>query len=305
MTEGQRRSTTGGDDAQTTAAVAMTQLQREIRQSGLGIVHASLLACQLDLGVGRSLANLGPISINDAGVAPGDANTDTLLLTYGSAQGAAEGIPITAQVGSSYDVKVLSGTHLDEYVIAVPFARTAPCSLRLAKVTAEPVAGTTQIPVNVVLPGMAGGGLFNLGRTPRIVAFAVRNGSLTLCDMLTQNCASPSAENWLEIADGIVSLRAQYVQSTGVFDQVTPTGCPAWYGVTGLRMAMVARNSQYNADEVTPTSPTWAGAAALPITLSGEWKHFRYRTLETTLPLRNIVNVNPYYAKLLLSPCPP
>ena len=66
---------------------------------------------------------------------------------------------------------------------------------------------------------------------------------------------------------------------------------------------MVARNSQYSSEEVTLAAPTWAGTGGAPITLANDWKHYRYRTLEATLPLRNIVNVNPYYAVTGLSPC--
>lgn len=301
MTEGHRRSTTGGDDAQTTSAIALAQLQREIRQSGLGVVNASLLACSLDLGVGRTLSNLATVIINDASVAVGDANTDTLLLVYGSAQGAAEGIPIVTQAGTSFSVKAVAGTRGGDYIVAVPQVRATPCNLQLSITTANPVG--VDITLNKAAAGLDNGGLFNLGPSPRIVAYAVRNGSLTLCDMLTQNCGSADPANWVEVADGIVSLRAQYVQAAGGFDQSTPGTCLAWHGVSGLRLAMVARNSQYSSEEVTLAAPTWAGTGGAPITLANDWKHYRYRTLEATLPLRNIVNVNPYYAATGLSPC--
>ena len=63
VSEGQRRTTTGGDDAQTTGAIAVSLLQRDLRQAGQGIMSTQLLLCQLDLGGGRSLGSLAPVVV--------------------------------------------------------------------------------------------------------------------------------------------------------------------------------------------------------------------------------------------------
>ncbi len=56
LSEGQRRTTTGGDDAQMTGAIAISLLQRELRQAGQGLMSNRLLMCQRDLGSGRRVA---------------------------------------------------------------------------------------------------------------------------------------------------------------------------------------------------------------------------------------------------------
>ncbi|MET3184213.1 UNVERIFIED_ORG: type IV pilus assembly protein PilW [Variovorax guangxiensis] len=132
---------------------------------------------------------------------------------------------------------------------------------------------------------------------------------------------------WVPIASHIASLRAQYGRDTsdlvtpkmdGVvdsYDQTTPGGTSdtsglsgycGWLRVVGLRLAVVARSQQYDKDAVTTTAPTWSGStantstsstlttvtpSALAIDLSGnsEWKHYRYKTIETTVPLRDII----------------
>ena len=97
VSEGQRRATTGGDDAQTTGTVALTLLQRDIRQAGQGLSNNALLDCQLRLPNGRSITRLGPVTINPTGIAAGDANTDVLMVAYGAGLGSPEGSLISAQ----------------------------------------------------------------------------------------------------------------------------------------------------------------------------------------------------------------
>ena len=121
------------------------------------------MACSLDLGVGRTLSNLAPVIINDASVAVGDANTDTLLLVYGSAQGAAEGIPIVTQAGTSFSVKAVAGTRGGDYRCGASSAR--PATLQLSITTANPVG--VDITLNKAAAGLDNGGLFNRAN-PRI-----------------------------------------------------------------------------------------------------------------------------------------
>jgi type IV pilus assembly protein PilW len=76
--------------------------------------------------------------------------------------------------------------------------------------------------------------------------------------------------------------------------------------VVGLRLAVVARSQQYDKDSVTTTAPTWSGssantsttstlttvtptALAIDLSTNSDWKHYRYKTIETTVPLRDII----------------
>ena len=100
LSEGSKRTTTGGDDAQNAGAIALVLMQRDLRQAGYGISSVALLGCNLALPVPApgtatawTLNALAPVTINHAGIPAGDANTDTLLLVYGSNSRLARGRP--------------------------------------------------------------------------------------------------------------------------------------------------------------------------------------------------------------------
>ena len=102
ISEGQRRNTTGGDDAQTNGAMAVSMIQRDLQQAGNGVANTALLTCNLALPSGRVLNNLSPVAINSADVVAGDAGTDTLRIVYGNANGLPEGTRIATALGSTY-----------------------------------------------------------------------------------------------------------------------------------------------------------------------------------------------------------
>lgn len=300
VSEGQRRTTTGGDDASTTGAIALSLLQRDLRQAGQGIANPQLMACQLNLGNGRSVAQLLPLQINPAGIPAGDDDTDVLLVSYGSGWGGPEGALIVTQPSAAqYTVGAPQAHQLGDRLIATPATRAAPCALDLTSLSAAPVGNTISVALGA--NGVAGGMLFNLGRTPRFMAYAVRQGRLTACDFLTHNCASAAPENWTEVADNIVSLRAEYAIDTTAptrdlvvdsFAQMPPNaqfpgGVCAWSRIYGVRLALVARNRQAEARDLDVPAPTWASEEA-PIQLAEGWQRFRYKTFETTVPLRNM-----------------
>ena len=110
------------------------------------------------------------------------------------------------------------------------------------------------------VPGMVNGALYNFGQVPQILGYRVRNGNLTVCDFMVNNCSLVAsiddATIWVPISNGIVSLRAEYGRDTtpapmdavvDVFDQATPVA-PAnvqcgWARVSGLRLVVVAMAS--------------------------------------------------------------
>lgn len=296
LSEGSRRTTTGGDDAQTSGALAITELQRELRQAGQGIVSPNLIGCNLSVGT-WTVNSLAPVTINHPNIPAGDAGTDTLLIIYGSGVGSPEGDRINAQPSTNdYATAVSSGFHQYDRVIATPTARAAPCSLLLDQVTAAPVVPDVLVKSGVA--GMANGVLFNLGTAPRIVGYAVRNGRMTTCDYMLVDCSGTSAGQWVDMADGVVSMRAVYGRDTtptpdgqlDTYDQTTPTTTNAWSCVLGTRVVVVARSGQLEKTDVTTTAPVWAAAAAASVNLSGNtnWTKYRYKTFETIVPMRNL-----------------
>jgi type IV pilus assembly protein PilW len=333
--EGNKRTTTGGNDAQINGNIALYGLERDIRDAGYGLNSFNVLGCSLSYTTsgdtaGVTLTSLAPVSINPpaAQVPAGDPNTDTLLVVFANPNGPAEGDLInTAPSTGSYPVTTPAAFIVNDLVIALPAARPSPCALTLGKVTAKNASTLTVNPGDAT--GLTlGSVVFNLGQTLTVRAYAVRQGNLTVCDYAVNNCgsaayAAPLNSNvWVPVATNIVSLRAQYgrdisgiaaSQMTGVvgtFDQKTP-GTAAdtsglavqcgWARTLAIRLALVARSPQYDKDRVTQNAPTWAGTpvlttsptnpTALTITLSNDsdWEHYRYKTLQTTVPIRNVV----------------
>lgn len=315
--EGQKRSTTGTGDAQSNGTMALYALQRDIRHAGFGFNALNALGCPITLPApaSRQLSFLAPVQVNPpvADVPAGDDNTDTLLVAYGSSEGSPEGdrIVATVTVGSDQQLGVLTPTNFlaGHHVVAAPSAPTNGCAFTLANVSE--VSGPN---VTIAASGaVEGGALFNFGATPRILAYAVRGGNLTVCDYMQANCAAACTAgeincnaNWTPIVNNIVSLRAQYGRDTSspmdgvdTWDQTTPVqSSPAnqetfacgWARTSALRVAIVARNTQLDKGVITGDAPSWEGSADTPIDLSARsnWQNYRYSVFETVIPLRNL-----------------
>lgn len=317
LSEGSKRTTIGGNDAQTSGALALTTLQRDIRQAGYGLSSFGVIGCNLSPTPPRiwTIPLIAPVTINKVGIPAGDANTDTLTIAFGNGAGASEGDLVLSQsLGPTiYTVATPTSFAVGDWVAAVRNPRTEPCTVTLESVTATNAFSAT---VGAGVTGMTDGTLFNLGTAPQVHVYAIRNGQLTVCDYLTNNCSVPgnvgNPDVWVPIGDNITSLRAQYGRDTtapttdavvNLYDQETPTTSEAcgWGRIVALRLAIAARSSQFDANDGAPVtlapSPDWAGGADTPINLSlrpdgklnPDWAQFRYKTFETTVPLRNLL----------------
>lgn len=285
--EGQKRSTTGSADAMNNGAIALYGLQSAILQSGYGVSSYNLLGCDVVLRGGVTLSNIAPVTINHASITGQDANTDTLLVVYGTGNGSPEGDKITLQPSTNiYAVATPTSFAVNDLVIAEPQIRPSPCSganaLSLDRVT---VVNATAATVNVVtgVLNVSNGTLFNIGRVPVIQAYAIRNGNLTVCDYMVNDCGlaanNGNAAIWVPIANNIVSMRTQYGRDTSVamdaivdgYDQTvaTTTTTPAvssnqcgWARIPAISLALLARSAQPEKAAITPTTavPTWAGS---------------------------------------------
>lgn len=308
VSEGQRRNTTGGDDAQTNGAMAVSMIQRELQQAGSNLSNTALMTCNMTLPTGRVMNNVSPVMINSADVAPGDAGTDTLRIAYGNSNGLPEGTRIAAALGSTYSVASAGAFALDDWVVSTPDALIMPTvvgacgAVTLTQVNVVPDAASVQ---TAAAATNVDGILHNLGSNPVLQAYSVRGGRLMVCNARTQDCGSTAAANWTALIDGVVSLRAEYGEDTtatppkpaappmpmrtvDVFNQTTPnTGC-GWLRRLAIRFVVVVRSGQFDKDYTAPT-PTWAGSVGAPIAITGtDWQRYRYKTFETAVPLRNI-----------------
>lgn len=299
-TEGRRRTIVNGGDAQINGAFALASLRHEIQYSGYGVSAFSLLGCNLVLRTGVTLNNLAPTTINHPSIPAGDAHTDTLLVVYGNGNGSTEGDGIITPGSRSYTVQTPTSFSVDEWMVAMPTLRPTPCNLVL-----ETIAGiNTNVLTITTAPSVTKGTLYNLGPNPKLQVYAIRSGTLTVCDFTVSNCALTTNTNdptvWIPLVRNIVSLRAQYGRDTttpamdgvaDVYDQTIPALPCGWARTTAMRLVIVARSPQPEREEVTAAAPTWAGSGTHAIDLSAgtDWNDYRYKTYETTIPLRNIL----------------
>lgn len=298
--EQRTRTTSGGNDAVSSGAVMLHLMQRDLLQAGYGLNSLNVLGCNLTLPNGK-VVPLAPVVIYPAAststvVPAGDPNTDRMLVVYGNDTGQPEGNTIYSLAASTYTIQAPTAFHDNDYVVASP--GTCAANLTLARVAAGGVGATT-VTVNTAVAGATT--LYNLGQAPRVIAYAVRNGSLTMCDYMQSDCTNTSAANWTALSGNIVSLRAQYGQDTAVgamdgvvdqWDQNTPPTPPAntadsckWVRASAVRYVIVARSTQTEAttnaggqrvcEQATPAAPTWQGTTAgatnptaLPINLT-------------------------------------
>jgi len=307
VSEERKRTANAGSDAQNSAVIALDGMQRDIGQSGYGFSMTRLLGCNLQLPFGAPVP-LAPVIINPpvAVIPAGDANTDTLLVSYGLGNDQPEGYNVLSQSGTTYTLIGTTMLRVGDRVIAAP----AACGATLVLGTVQAVnASVVQLSTSA-----AGTGLFNLGATPRFLAYAVRNGNLVVCDYMAANCGDATAATlanpaiWRLVAENIASLRAQYGQDTSgppmdgtvdTYTQTTPVNACQWARTPAIRLALVARSAQFEKENVTLAAPQWSGSTSptpvvigVPTNPDGTpdalWQRYRYRVFETVVPIRNV-----------------
>lgn len=323
LSEERKRTTTGGGDAQSNGVIVFNQLQRDIAQAGHGVSAVDLFNCNTTwaLPSGGSInapVRIAPVTINPATIPAGDPNTDTLLVMYGNTDGQPQGNPIMGQAGAVNTVQMPSSFVVGDRVIAAP-AAPAICAANLVLNRVTETAATT---VTLATAAVANT-LYNLGPSPNVLAYAIRNGNLTVCDYIANDCGIAANTGnpaiWTPIGNNIVSMRAVYWRDTTVpnmdgipdgdgHDQGTPNTACGWARVSAISLALVARSTQFSKDIVTTTAsnapspanaPTWSENAAAPIigpvgTLGPDasadepWKHYRYKVFEAVIPMRNV-----------------
>jgi type IV pilus assembly protein PilW len=319
--EASKRSTTSGGDAMNEGITAIYALQRDVRMGGFGIADPKLLGCNLLLRAGVTLNAMAPVTINHASIPAGDGNTDTLLVVYATTSSSPQGDKINPAANG---VQTPSAFAVNDWLVQAPASRlnqvapadpaftaylaviSAACvpTLALDQAAAVVAAPTHNLTLTSAAALGSGNTLFNLGpRAPKIVAYAIRGGNLTVCDYTVNDCSAAGSTGdpavWVPIASNIVSMRAEYGRDTtavgsmlgvvNLYDQTTPATACTWMRTSAVRLALVARSVQ-TAGGATTAAPVWDGSANNPINLTGNpaWQNYRYKVFQTVVPIRNI-----------------
>lgn len=320
--EARKRTTSSGDDAQNIGAITLSSIQKELSQAGYGLSVSQLIGRPLTIPASGArpalpLGSLQPVTINPAVLAAAvgfeAANTaDMIMLIYGNSNNV-EGTVINNSTATlPYEVSLGAGVGaqtdggrgytVGDYVIPSQSGVTNPHNIyRVITSAASNVVAVTPGPTaQDTLWYIPGGGkelpvLFNLGSSPSMPVFAVINApnnnppinhALGVCDYFRTDCANVA--NWTQLAGDVYAFHAACASTTSV------------------RIVLVTRNAQYDPNQVTATMPTWINAAGLNTNMATptangtwdstlapdgnpKWQHYRYKTFESIVPLRNAI----------------
>lgn len=306
--EGQKRTTTGGVDAQTNGTIATFAMQREILMAGYGLplfeTRNPPMRCTAFTPGGTSI---NPITVTDGAAGA----SDTITIRYGTSQTA--GIPVTITPDTLLGLPGMVGTiaHVDNHLgcqlnDVVLVSSGTNCAM--TSVTAFP--DTT----HVTLEAVSGAAAVTAGAAVNNASLACITGWGAVVYGTNNN---QLVRNGAPSVAGIVNIQAQYgiaaVGSNQVTNWVNATGA-TWAAPTpanrnrikAVRIAVVTRNGQMEKNAVTAASCTTAKGtvstgpcawddtnvdAAPQINLSNDpdWRRYRYRVFEVIIPLRNVI----------------
>jgi len=275
-----------------------------------------------------------PVVINPPGIPAGDDNSDVVGLAYGTSNLGliGKGTKIVSAGASKFLVENPSAFLTGDLMLLVPPTPANGCSVY--EVTSGPplvcretktleelgystagyknayascavVTPTHNKPGGLAVPApvYVNGQAFSIGSREGLTFayYAIRNGQLTRCNHVRNNCSDGAkvndAEVWTPVAAEIVTLRAEFgvaASPAGAVDAwrtdvCATSGCvptaDEWLRLRAIRIALVARSQQpANVESVTPS---WNGQTQL--VLNDPPNRFRYHTTEVVIPLRNIV----------------
>lgn len=324
--EGQKRTTTSGSDAQTNGAIALYTVERDTRMAGYGFISPGVLGCTINRsfdGVTLPSVTLAPITItNGAGNLPdtiqilasnkGSWSIPARIITEHPAT--ADQFFINTTLGMSKgdlliafeegkDCTMLQITLIDGGITKIHHQNTSPWN---------PPGG-----LNIFPAGGYGSGatLFNLGSLMDHSYSLDTNSNLVLTEYSSVNNTS----NNLILAPDIVNLQAEYgfdtragAQTDARVDTWSPTliaadasgaaltTAEAIQRIYAIRFAIVARSGLLEKPlsdgtcNTTTAAPAWAGGSISVSnnpdgTANANWQCYRYKTFETTVPLRNLI----------------
>ena len=320
VSEGQKRTVTSGSDAQANAAYALHVLGRDLAIAGNGIASSAAILDGCALPKDNPLAPampqlpmLRPIPVVIAGGAT-DNDPDAFTVFYGASASLSTPVAflnnatITASTADSYQVSSPVGFSANDYIVATQGTNCTVSTVKAGGVTVAatgiatiahtPVTGntaTTYQAVNAALVNLGQNG--SLGRILYYIDQAA--GTLALQQMLPP-VAAPTA---IPVVPDVVNLKLQYGLDTdkdGTVDTwQAPTGqwSPANLSlqplatisqILAVRVAIVTRSAQYEKDAVT-SGPLRMFDDTISMTLTADQQHYRYKVLETIVPLRNAI----------------
>jgi type IV pilus assembly protein PilW len=309
VTEGQKRTITASNDAQENASYAMFLLGQDLAVAG-NVIAASattlstcamLLPIPVVITAGATDNNPDSLTVFFGG--SGSLSTPTAFLTNATVSGSPPG---------AYQVMGPVAFSPNDLIAAVQGANCTLSTINAGGVSVA--AGTGVATLSHTLTATPGNNttatynavaasLVNLGQGDRIgrTLYSVD----TTKNTLTTQSLIPTVLAATPVVSNVVNLKAQFGLDTdndGTVDTwQSATGnwssanlplqpVATWQQIRAIRVSVVTRSDKYETDAVT-TGPI--GMLCMPapcvasMTLNSDQQHYRYKVLETIVPLRN------------------
>ena len=282
VSEGQRRTTTTGADAQVNGALAIDAIQRDIQMAGYGFSSApAILGCAISA------------KYNGAQIATGAATPTfpTILapVLIDATEPTRNVIRVLASAKASYSIptpvitplynpadattkvmftvaSTLGVANGDLFLAAKDIA--SPCEV--FQVTADPSvdgqinradAATGWNPSGCPAAVTTNHLLVNLGS---LIDHRYSISSAHVLQLSEFSATAPTATaTAVDLHPNVVGLQAFYGKDTDrngivdTYDRTTPTTTDVWKQVLSVRLALVTRSAQYEKELVTTASPLW------------------------------------------------
>ncbi len=304
ISEGQKRTITAGSDAQQNASYGLYVLGRDLAIAGNGIAS---MAATLD-----QCAMLRPVPVLIVAGATA-LDPDSITVLYGGSQSLSTPVPfmqnsavntyvVHGPVGFSANpdpkktdvIAAVQGNKctlatIDAGGVAVD-AKTGFATLNVTPVAGDLAATYSAVTSSVVNLGPEGA----MGR----IAYTVD----PTAHALRSQRKLPADGPVVPVVSDVVNLKAQYGLDTdndGIVDTWQDATGGIWSAanlpnqplatlrqIRAVRIAIVTRSAQYEKLAVTP-GPLVMLEGAVSMALGADDQHYRYRVLETVVPLRN------------------
>lgn len=344
VSEHQKRTTTSGSDASQSGLLALYSIEREARMAGYGINYPTLLGCSvLAYDAGPPERNPVPaFGLVGAEIIDGAAGEpDTLKFVYSDSGLVMAPVRLTSASNAGttvHKVALRFGFNVGDLIlVARAGSPGTQCTLQqVTSIPASPVEdieheegvryNKDNIAAQPSYPAWSnttqdGGILYNLGAAPSVSYYSIPNDQATTFgrELKHHNLLTTAAANATTIMDGIVQLQAEYGKDTTVpsadgtvdtYNTTAPANADDWSRVLALRVALLARSSEYD-KTYCASNPQWtssagatnflmknadgtadSGVACVPGSTPAapnpnNWRQYRYRVFQTVIPLRN------------------
>ena len=321
VTEGQKRTITSANDAQENASYGLFLLGQDLAGAG-NVISATIPPLKTPALSGCAMLRPIPVVIA-AGATDNDADSLTVFFGGSGSLSTPTAFLNNALVSTSppgvYQVLGPVGFSPNDLIAAV---QGTNCTLSTINAGGVAVAASTGIATIAhtltATPGNNGSAtynatsalLVNLGQGDRFgrTLYSVDSANSTLRTQSLLPAVLPATP----VASNVVNLKAQFgldtdgdgrvdtwQSATGNWSSVNlplqamaPDLTYPWQQIRAVRVAIVTRSEKYETDAVTPgplgsfCSPA---PCAVSMTLTADQQHYRYKVLETIVPLRNAV----------------